>query len=140
MGSSQKHHGAWSFSDAEWQRYQLQLLEEEEEIEKVAAASERRLRLRKTVSRGISLKPTKFGRCLRCKHALRPKVWQSGKNAGWAALLCSKWWHRLSGGKRACWYFKPATSQDLQTFPRSTLDVYFSLRMRLLRRGAERPQ
>ena len=141
---------AESFSDRDWRNFQEQLQAEEqakdELLELQLAAYERRVKAdnrqaeRNRFRSQRRLKDTKFGRCLSCRHALKPKVWASGKKAGWPSLVCSRWWLRDGQGHRGCWYSKPASPQELQMFPTFTLNLYHSLRMRLARGGADRPQ
>ena len=129
---------AESFSDIEWRNYQQQLDEEHLKLDRDIAEYDRKVQRqtrRRTGSEPKPARPTKFGRCLTCKHALRPKVWLSAGKAGRASLLCARWWRRLPGGKRACWFSIPAKPEELQLFPRGLQDLYYSLRMRLLRGG-----
>ena len=121
----------------QWRIYQQQLEEEHLRVQRDLAEHERRLKRRsRRVKPAVKPLPaTKSGRCLTCKHALRPKVWLTGRKAGRASLLCARWWKRLPGGNRACWYSVPATPDDLQLFPSGVLNLYYNLRMRLLRGG-----
>ena len=129
---------AESFSDIEWRNYQQQLEDEHLKLERDIAHCDRKVQRqsrRRTRKEAQPARPTKFGRCLTCKHALRPKVWLSGRKAGRASLLYARWWTRLPAGQRACWFSVPAKPEDLQLFSKGLQDLYYSLRMRLLRGG-----
>ena len=140
--------GAYSFSDREWDNYQMQLMQEPGEIEAAlqdldSCASDG-CPVRTVARQGAPAvsKPAgrhfKWGHCPTHSRALRPKVWLSGRRKGQACLLCSKWWKSDAAGRRDCWYNVHVTAQMVRdSFPRHTQDVYFSLQMRLARAGRD---
>lgn len=79
----------------------------------------------------------KYGSCPRHHCALKPHIYgPSSQKRGQAALVCSKFWKRdPSSAKPMCWYFRLATTRDLQSFPRCVREHYYGLKNRLLRGG-----
>ena len=54
-----------------------------------------------------TLRPTKWGRCVKCMEPMRFHVFQSGPKQGMPVLMCKQWFGCAYGSSHKCWGQKP---------------------------------
>ena len=78
------------------------------------------------------LKPTKYGRCVKCFAPRKPWVFKTGRRGGQAAWVCT---HLFGNSDRKCFQSEPMTLEEIEAQPMFFRKVYNSLTMRLKRGG-----
>ena len=78
------------------------------------------------------LRPTKYGRCSSCGVARQPWIYKSGRRAGQAAFVCSRFFAKDSS---KCFVSQLMTKQQLEAMPRRSRGTHASLAMSLRRAG-----
>jgi hypothetical protein len=74
------------------------------------------------------LRPTRWGRCLRCKLSLRPHVFKSGQRSGEAYYVCAGFFQKGSHGQdRRCWWSTPVPENKVSELPRFIRNQVHSL-------------